>query len=197
MDVLKRIFRGPVIWVLVGLIALFVAFQFIGQTGFREITTQEGLELLEGSTVEEVKIVDGEQRVDLTLSDSYEDLGTLVQFYYVQPRGTEVIAAITASDATFDDEVPQSPWFVNLLSILVPFLLIGVIIWFLFSSMQNGGNRVMQFGKSRAKLVSKETPQVTFADVAGASEAVEELHEIKDFLKDPARFQAVVRGFLG
>ena len=57
--------------------------------------------------------------------------------------------------------------------------------------MQGGGNRVMQFGKSKAKLVSKESPKVTFADVAGADEAVEELHEIKDFLKDPARFQAV------
>ena len=158
MNVLKRIIRGPVIWVLVGIIALFVAFQFIGQTGFREITTQQGLELLDGSTVDEVKIVDGEQRVDLTLSKSYDDLGKLVQFYYVAPRGSEVIEAITASDAKFDDEVPQSPWFVSLLSILVPFLLIGLIIWFLFSSMQNGGNRVMQFGKSKAKLVSKETP---------------------------------------
>jgi len=196
MDVLKRIFRGPVIYFLLGIVVLLVAFQLIGSLGgFKEISTQQGLELLEGSTVEEVKIVDGEQRVDLTLSDGFSaddvDYGTLVQFYYVAPRGTEVIAAITASDAKFDDEVPQSPWFVSLLSILVPFLLIGLIIWFLFSSMQNGGNRVMQFGKSKAKLVSKETPQVTFADVAGAQEAVEELHEIKDFLKDPARFQAV------
>jgi cell division protease FtsH len=196
MDVVKRIFRGPLIWFLVGIVVLIVAFQFIGNIGgFREITTQQGLELLKGSTVEEVKIVDGEQRVDLTLSDAYSaddvDYGTQVQFYFIQPRGTEVIAAITASDAKFDDEVPQSPWFLSLLSILVPFLLIGLIIWFLFSSMQNGGNRVMQFGKSKAKLVSKETPQVTFADVAGAQEAVEELHEIKDFLKDPARFQAV------
>ena len=57
--------------------------------------------------------------------------------------------------------------------------------------MQGGGNRVMQFGKSKAKLVSKETPQVTFADVAGAEEAVEELHEIKEFLQDPSKFQAV------
>jgi cell division protease FtsH len=196
MDVVKRIFRGPLIWFLVGIVVLIVAFQFIGNLGgFKEVTTQQGLELLAGDTVDEVKVVDGEQRVDLTLSDGFSaedvDYGTQVQFYYIQPRGIEVIEAITASDAKFDDEVPQSPWFVSLLSILVPFLLIGLIVWFLFSSMQNGGNRVMQFGKSRAKLVSKETPQVTFADVAGSVEAVEELHEIKDFLKDPARFQAV------
>jgi len=57
--------------------------------------------------------------------------------------------------------------------------------------MQGGGNRVMQFGKSKAKLVSKDTPKTTFADVAGSDEAIEELHEIKEFLQDPAKFQAV------
>ena len=61
----------------------------------------------------------------------------------------------------------------------------------MLSGMQGGGNRVMQFGKSRAKLVSKETPKVTFNDVAGSDEAIEELGEIKDFLREPAKFQAV------
>lgn len=192
----KRILRGPIIWIIAGIIGLVVAFQLIGSLGgFREIRTQQGLELLAGNTVTEVKIVDGEQRVDLTLDEPYVvddvDFGTRVQFNYVAQRGAEVVEAISGSDAKFDDEVPQANWFISLISLLVPFLLIGLIVWFLFSSMQNGGNRVMQFGKSRAKLVSKETPQVTFADVAGSEEAVEELHEIKDFLKDPARFQAV------
>ena len=86
---------------------------------------------------------------------------------------------------------PSNNWFLSLLGILVPILLVGCLVWFLLSSMQGGGNRVMQFGKSKAKLVSKESPKVTFADVAGADEAVEELEEIKDFLKEPARFQAV------
>ena len=196
MNVLKRLFRGPFIWVALGIIGLLIAFQFItAGPGFKEITTQQGLALLAGSTVDEVKIVDGEQRVDLTLSDAYSvddtDYGKLVQFYYVQPRGVDVVEAINASKADFNDNVPQSPWFLTLLSFLFPVLLIVLIAWFLLSSMQNGGSRVMQFGKSKAKLVSKESPQVTFADVAGAEEAVEELHEIKDFLKDPARFQAV------
>ncbi|MGV3713612.1 ATP-dependent zinc metalloprotease FtsH [Pseudolysinimonas sp.] len=193
----KRILRGPIIWILAGIIVLVIAFQLIGSLGGnKEITTQQGLQLLAGDTVTDVKIVDGEQRVDLTLNDDFvtaDDVnqGTRVQFYYVAPRGAEVVEAINGSSAKFDDEVPQTNWFISLISILFPFLLVGLIIWFLFSSMQNGGNRVMQFGKSRAKLVSKETPQVTFADVAGSEEAVEELHEIKDFLKDPARFQAV------
>jgi len=192
----KRIFRGPLIYIVLGVVILIVGFNlFTSAAGFRQITTQQGLELLNGSTVEKVKIVDGEQRVDLTLSKAYVsddvDLGKQVQFYYVSPRGEEVVTAITDSKAEFDDEVPQTNWFTSLLGILIPFLLIGVIFWFLFSSMQGGGNRVMQFGKSRAKLVSKESPKVTFADVAGVDEAVEELHEIKDFLKDPSKFQAV------
>jgi cell division protease FtsH len=57
--------------------------------------------------------------------------------------------------------------------------------------MQGGGSRVMQFGKAKARQVSKDEPKVTFADVAGCDEAVEELHEIKEFLQSPARFQAI------
>ncbi|MCU1445126.1 ATP-dependent zinc metalloprotease FtsH, partial [Cryobacterium sp.] len=82
-------------------------------------------------------------------------------------------------------------WFLSLLGILLPVLLIGAFFWLMLSGMQGGGNKVMQFGKSKAKLVSKETPQVFFTDVAGADEAIEELQEIKDFLKEPAKFQAV------
>ncbi len=70
-------------------------------------------------------------------------------------------------------------------------MLLGGLFFFLMNQMQGGGNRVMSFGKSRAKLVSKDTPKVTFADVAGADEAVEELYEIKEFLSEPAKFQAV------
>ena len=195
MDV-KRFFRSPIFYIIAALVILLLGFNLLNASGFRQVTTQQGLELLDGSTVKTVKMVDGDQRVDLTLNQSFKvdgaDKGTQVQFYYVAPRGTEIVDAINKSTtAKFDDEVPQTNWFTSLLSILVPFLILGVIFWFLLSSMQGGGNRVMQFGKSKAKLVSKESPKVTFADVAGADEAVEELEEIKDFLKDPARFQAV------
>ncbi len=74
---------------------------------------------------------------------------------------------------------------------IFPYLLIfGVFIFFL-SQMQGGGNRVMQFGKAKAKQVSKDAPKVTFKDVAGADEAVEELEEIKDFLASPGKFRAI------
>ena len=143
----KRIFRGPLVYIVLGAIILIVGFNLLTASGFRSITTQQGLELLNGTTVEKVKIVDGEQRVDLTLDKPYSvdgvDYGTQVQFYYVTQRGDEVVEAITDSKAAYNDEVPQTNWFTSLLGILIPFLLIGLIFWFLFSSMQGGGNRVM------------------------------------------------------
>ncbi len=192
----KRILRGPLIYILLGVAALLIGFNLLSGTGSRQITTEEGLQLLDGSTVKTAKILDSDQRVDLTLSKAYTDpsganLGTTVQFNYVAARGADVVAAVDASKAKYDDVPPSNNWFLSLLGILAPILLVGLFAWFLLSSMQGGGNRVMQFGKSKAKLVSKETPKVTFADVAGADEAVEELEEIKDFLKDPSRFQAV------
>ena len=116
-----------------------------------------------------------------------------MQFYYVTPRGEDVINAVDAANPKdgFNDEVPQPNWFLSMLGILLPLVLIGLFFWIMLSGMQGGGNRVMQFGKSKAKLVTKESPKVTFDDVAGAEEAIEELHEIKEFLKEPAKFQAV------
>ena len=87
--------------------------------------------------------------------------------------------------------MPRATWFDGFLSLLLPIILLGLLFWFLLSSAQGGGSKVMQFGKSRAKLVTKEMPQVTFEDVAGSDEAIEEMQEIKDFLKDPTKFQAV------
>src|SRR4029077_12404832 len=72
-----------------------------------------------------------------------------------------------------------------------PVILLVVLFFFLINSMQGGGSRVMQFGKAKAKQVSKDQPKVTFADVAGADEAVAELQEIKEFLESPGKFQAI------
>ena len=88
-------------------------------------------------------------------------------------------------------QVSQDNLLVSILISFLPFVIILGLLFFFMNQMQGGGNRVMQFGKSKAKLVSKDTPKTTFADVAGADEAIEELHEIKEFLQEPAKFQAV------
>ncbi|HUG49849.1 MAG TPA: ATP-dependent zinc metalloprotease FtsH, partial [Terrimesophilobacter sp.] len=186
----KRFLRGPLIYIALAVIVVSVGFSLLSTSGFKQITTQEGLQALSSGEVASAKIVDGEKRVDLTLRSDGKD-GKQVQFYYATPRGADVVAAIDKSDAKYNDEVDNGNWLTSMLGLVIPFIFIGLIFWFLLSSMQGGGNKVMQFGKSKAKLVSKESPKVTFADVAGADEAIEELEEIKDFLKEPAKFQAV------
>lgn len=202
---IKKLLSGPVIWILVALVVVTLAISALNQPNVSRIETSQGIELLEGSTVEHALMVDGEQRVELELSKAYKstegegdaaeevDHGTTVEFFYTLPQGERVEDAIVKSDPAdgFDSEVPQPSFWSSMLSVLIPFLLIGVVFWFLLSRAQGGGNRVMGFGKSKAKLASKDTPQVTFADVAGADEAVEELQEIKEFLAEPAKFQAV------
>lgn len=184
--------KGPLPYVLAGAIVVVIGVSLLSAGGFRAISTQEGLELLRSNQVASATIIDGEQRVDLVVRSNFDGLGTQVQFYYVAPRGQEIVAAVNNSDvAEFTDEVPRTNWFVSLLGLLLPFVLIGLIFWFLLSSMQGGGSRVMQFGKSKAKLVTKETPTVNFEDVAGADEAIEELYEIKEFLRDSEKFLKV------
>ncbi|KQR44433.1 ATP-dependent zinc metalloprotease FtsH [Frigoribacterium sp. CFBP 8754] len=185
---LKKLFRGPIIYVVIAVLGIGIGWSVISASGSTRVSTQKGLEALNDDKVSSATIFSNEQRVDLVLKDGDEQQ----QFYYATPRGDEVVQAVDdAKLESFDDNVTQGNWFLSLLSVLLPFVIIGAIFWFLLSSMQGGGSKVMQFGKSKAKLASKETPQVMFTDVAGADEAIEELEEIKEFLKEPAKFQAV------
>ncbi|OIH99723.1 MULTISPECIES: ATP-dependent zinc metalloprotease FtsH [unclassified Curtobacterium] len=185
----KRIFRGPYLYVLIALAGIFIGWSLLSQAGTSQIETQKGLEQLADGKVSSAVINSTEQRVDLTLKDGDKQ----EQFYYSTPRGDEVVTAVNDADLPkgYNDHVSQGNWFLSLISILLPFLIIGALFWFLLSSAQGGGSKVMQFGKSKAKMNNKENPQVSFSDVAGSDEAIEELQEIKEFLKEPAKFQAV------
>ncbi|MGN6125153.1 MAG: ATP-dependent zinc metalloprotease FtsH [Humibacter sp.] len=190
---LKKIFRGPILWIVLAVVIVWIGSSLITMSGYKGITTEQGLQLLKDGKVSSATIVDTDQRVDMTLTKPDGNNGTEVQFYYVSPRGKDVVNAVTDANLAkgYNDQVPQPSWWLSALSILLPVILIGAFFWLMLSGMQGGGNKVMQFGKSRAKLVSKESPKVTFDDVAGSDEAIEELQEIKDFLKEPAKFQAV------
>ncbi|HEY2644307.1 MAG TPA: ATP-dependent zinc metalloprotease FtsH [Galbitalea sp.] len=187
----KRLFRGPFVWIVLVIVLLGIGYAVLQTAaGYKTIQTEQGLSLLKGGTVTNAVTHDPDQFVDLTLSTPYK--GTkLVQFYYAAPRGDEVINAINESGAKYNDQVDQTSIWSTLWSLAVPLVLFGIVVFILFRGMQGGGNRVMQFGKSKARLVNKDSAKVTFADVAGSDEAIEELEEIKDFLKEPARFQAV------
>ena len=193
MDV-KRLTRGPAIWVIVFVVLLIIGARVFAPNQFKKVDTYQAINLIEQSKVESAKLVDGDQRVELTLKsgtkiDGYDQ----VEANYIDQRGDEMVQLLTDHPPTkgFTDEVPRSSWWSSLLIGVLPLILLLGVFWFLMGQMQGGGSRVMNFGKSRAKLVSKDTPKVTFADVAGAEEAVEELYEIKEFLAEPAKFQAV------
>ncbi|HEX8156887.1 MAG TPA: ATP-dependent zinc metalloprotease FtsH [Solirubrobacteraceae bacterium] len=92
---------------------------------------------------------------------------------------------------TFDIKGTRTNGWISMLTYVLPFLLFIGFWIFLMNQMQGGGSKVMSFGKSRAKRMSVDSPKITFRDVAGADEAVEELHEIKEFLENPKKFQAL------
>ncbi|MDN6302147.1 MAG: ATP-dependent zinc metalloprotease FtsH [Brachybacterium sp.] len=193
----RRPFSGLALWIIIALLLGMAMFSLFGRDGYQEIDTQQGLELLESGTVEQAKIIDGnQQRVDLVLTEDFvdgeENKGTQVRFSYVDARGGAIVQAVeeAAPEKGYTDEIASSSWWSSLLLTFLPLLLFIGLFWFLIMNAQGGG-KAMQFGKSKAKLFNKEAPKVNFADVAGAEEAVEELDEIKQFLVDPGRYQAV------
>ncbi len=189
----KKILSGPFVWIFVAIAVLIIGSSLVNTSGFQQVDTKTGLSMIADGKAQSVKVLDVDQRVDVVLNTPDPKFGKQVQFYFVAARGTQVVDAIASANIKdgYNDEVPNTPWYISLLGSLIPFIIIGAIFWFLMSGLQGGNSKVMNFGKSRAKLVNKDTPKVTFADVAGVDEAIEELEEIKDFLKSPEKFQAV------
>ena len=103
---------------------------------------------------------------------------------------TEAIKDGVAPNSVSVRNTSSSAW-LSLLTYLLPVVLFIGLWFFLMSQVQGGGSKVMSFGKSRAKRMSVDSPKITFRDVAGVDEAVEELHEIKEFLENPKKFQAL------
>ncbi|MGO3342795.1 ATP-dependent zinc metalloprotease FtsH [Glutamicibacter arilaitensis] len=192
----KKLFNSWIIWVLVGVVAVVLFLPMVFGNNSAKVDTSVGLQQLTSGNVTEAKMFDGDQRVDLKLRDALKvdgvDKGTSVSFYYSTARAEQVVDEINKANlGKFTDQPVESNWLLSMLGVIIPFLLIAGIFWFILARSQGGGSKVMQFGKSKAKLITKDMPQVTFKDVAGADEAVEELHEIKEFLQEPAKFQAV------
>ena len=188
-------FKGPFFWILLAVLVLVpVGANLFGESTSR-VDTNVGMSLLRDHKVQEAKIYDGQQKVelqlkeDLTLND--QELGRDVEFFYVEPRAEEVVNTMNNAELDgFTDQPVENNWFLSLLRFMLPFLIILAIFWFIFARMQSGG-QAMKFGRSKAKMFNKENSEVLFSDVAGADEAVQELDEIKQFLVEHDRFTAV------
>ncbi|WP_341927806.1 ATP-dependent zinc metalloprotease FtsH [Nocardioides psychrotolerans] len=195
---MKRIFKGPWVWIAFAVVAVLLALQFLAPGGgYDEVSTSRMEAYIEKGEVKEISFIDGDQVIQATLDSGVRESGSDVMAYYVAGQQQGIIAAVdrAVADGTIEEsnsENPQPSLLGTILATLLPFALIILLFLFLMNQVQGGGGRgVMQFAKSKAKLITKDMPKTTFADVAGCNEAIEELGEIKEFLQEPAKFQAV------
>ncbi|TML81600.1 MAG: ATP-dependent metallopeptidase FtsH/Yme1/Tma family protein [Actinobacteria bacterium] len=182
-----RFARGPVLYVIVLLVLAYILLTTLaGAKTIKELTLTDYLNKIDSGQVATAEILNRDQRVQGKLKDQSD-----YRVAYPTDYADDITNHLT--DAKVPVKVnPQqgNPILSTIINFLPFLLLIGFFFWIMNNS-QAGGNRVMNFGKTRAKMVSKEAPKVTFKDVAGVDEAVEELVEIKEFLETPAKFQAV------
>ncbi|CAM2963085.1 ATP-dependent zinc metalloprotease FtsH [Actinomyces slackii] len=198
---------NPFLWAAPIVLVMLLIWAFTSAlSGYQAIDTSDGIALLKDKpdTVESVTVIDGTQRVELDLTESYvqkpkkegeseEDMGKRVQFTFTDAQAEQVDNLVqgAAPKAGFNSVVPTTSWWSSLLQLFLPLAIFLVIMWWMFSRMSGGRGGAMGFGKSKAKIGSKEMPDVTFDDVAGEDEAVEELEEIREFLSEPEKFRAV------
>jgi cell division protease FtsH len=183
---LSRFFKSaafPILLVI--LLAFFVQNLFYGGRANQDLTFNDFQTAVSAGQVKDVTVKTKDYIVQgtLTTTDKKFEIGWAEPFPMFQ--------YLVDNDVKFSTDVQKSSMWGSLLSTVLPILLMVVFFVFLMNQMQGGGSKVMSFGKSRAKRMAVDQPKITFKDVAGVDEAVEELEEIKDFLENPKRFQAL------
>lgn len=193
MDV-KRFFRGPIFWIAVLIIVILLVGDLITRSGgFKPEDTYKVVDQIRNDKVASAVIVGGtDQEIRITTKSGEKFTAAWVNGQDLElQKLLQQKADQKKLPQGYNVEIAQPSLIGSLISTLLPFILIALLFLFLMNQFQGGGSRVMNFGKSKAKLISKDTPKTTFADVAGCDEAIEELGEIKEFLQEPAKFQAV------
>ncbi|SFM65089.1 cell division protease FtsH [Pseudonocardia ammonioxydans] len=189
----KRLLRNPLIWILVALL-IYLGFSslFDDTRGYTEVPTSVALSQIQSGNVQGALIEDREQQLRLTLNTPVDGETQIITQYPAQLSG-QIFDSLSEvrGIGEYDTVVRQDSFLSSLLIMMIPLALVLLILFWFLNNSQGGGNRVMSFGKSKAKQLNKDMPQNTFTDVAGADEAVEELHEIKDFLQNPGRYKAL------
>ncbi len=189
---LKRIFRSWMLAILLVFVLLIVVLKFTGSSTYQKESTAQVVKLVQTGQVKsaimtvptqtiQVTTTKGQQLEATWVGNQENSLSKLLQSQY---NAGKLSGGYNVLD-------PQGNSLLSVLLGWLPFIVIFLLFFVFMNQMQGGGSRVMNFGKSRAKLITKDTPKTTFADVAGADEAIEELEEIKEFLQTPAKFQAI------
>lgn len=189
----RRIFWGIMSALTVGAMLIFF---FFNPAGFTQVKTSEGRQILQSQSIERIQVTDGSQIVQIWLKDDYKPTDLegkkqkptkKVQFQYTDPEGDAVLGLVqrAKSENGYNSIVPQQSLLFSLLSFMLPMLLIVGLFFWMIPKMQG---RMNEFGKVKRDGVESDLPDVTFADVAGVDEAVEELREIKEFIETPEKF---------
>ncbi|MEE9207579.1 MAG: ATP-dependent zinc metalloprotease FtsH [Gemmatimonadota bacterium] len=187
----NRLVRTVSFWALVLLVPLFIL-QIMNSSrqAETELTYTEFREHLQSENIVDVTIIDG-RKIEGSLRAPVQRNGQPIShFKSLLPMEAtqELLDQLETAGVETRAKESGNDWITILISFLPWVLIIGIWL-FLFRQMQAGGSRAFSFGKSKARLATADSPQVTFDDVAGADEAKEELKEIIEFLKDPARFR--------
>ncbi|MBN9746633.1 ATP-dependent zinc metalloprotease FtsH [Amycolatopsis sp. A1MSW2902] len=199
----KSVLRNPLLWIVAGLLALFAYNTiFDSDRGYTQAPISTAMQQVKAGHVKEASLEDKEQQLKLLLTQPIDIDGQQADKVVAQfPGGAtddiykDLLGANVGNQANhpikFTTKVTQQSLLTQILIFAIPLaLVLGLLMW-MMNNAQGGGNRVLNFGKSKAKQLNKDMPKTTFGDVAGADEAVEELYEIKDFLQNPARYQAL------
>jgi cell division protease FtsH len=186
-----RFLRTASFWALIVLIPLAI-FQVMDTSRQveKDLTYSEFRAQLEADNLMRVTITEG-VKVEGELRRPLQESGVEIdQFNTLLPTeaSQELLDRLEEKGVEVEAKEAAANW-VNYLISILPWILIIGLWFFFFRQMQAGGSRAFSFGKSKAKLLTGDTPKVTFADVAGADEAKEDLKEIIEFLKDPAKFR--------
>jgi cell division protease FtsH len=190
---MSRFFKSAAFPILIVIVLAFFASKLISnQNEQRQPTFSQFLAQVDRGQVETVTLRTKDYSAEVTLRQD----GRKYVIGYPLDYSDVLVNKLRTAEAKgslegFDVKPARSSVLLSLLTYVLPFLLFIGFWIFLMNQVQGGGSKVMSFGKSRAKRMSVDSPKITFRDVAGVDEAVEELHEIKEFLENPKKFQAL------
>jgi cell division protease FtsH len=186
---LSRFFKSALFPILIVVVLAFFAQKIISpdEEGKAPNFTEFRQHIADGE-VDSATFKTKNNTIDFTLADDGKQKYTIG---YPDNTEQDLVASMEAKDVPVDVEGKGGGGWVSILTYVLPFVIFLLFWLFIINQMQGGGSKVMSFGKSRAKRMSVDSPKITFRDVAGVDEAVEELHEIKEFLENPKKFQAL------